>query len=444
MHHAPKELHGIPWPEWLVRFPQLADLAAARPVYWHNMHSLPASSAVTSSGFTAQDVEDASLRLKRFAPLIAELFPETAEAEGLIESPLHEAGAFRDELQRRYELPPVERLLIKLDSQLPISGSIKARGGIYAVLKLAESLAMEAQLIKWTDNYTKMMEPEIRALFEGQRIAVGSTGNLGLSIGIIGRALGFKVSVHMSADARQWKKELLREHGAEVVEHQGDYAEAVRLGREQAAADPDCHFIDDENSRTLFLGYATAARRLRGQLAEMGISISAEHPLNVYIPCGVGGGPGGICFGLKLIFGDNVRCCFVEPVEAPALMLGIGTRLFNTTSVQEIGLSGKTAADGLAVGRGSPLVFRAMLELLDSCATTTDIALFRLLALIYDTEQLKLEPSALAGASGYISAMHQGEAEIIARGTHIIWATGGGMLPEEEWRAYYAKGEGAL
>ncbi|MGN0421661.1 MAG: D-serine ammonia-lyase [Lachnospiraceae bacterium] len=393
-----------------------------------------------------KDVEDAEMRLRRFAPLIQKYFPETKNQNGLIESPLVEIDAMRACINEKYNANLNGRLLLKEDSHLAIAGSVKARGGIYEVLKHTEDLVLQNGLLQDGENYEKIGGSEIRQFLGQHTIQVGSTGNLGLSIGIISAVLGYQVIVHMSADAKQWKKDLLRRYGVDVREYEGDYGEAVKKGRALSDLDAASYFVDDENSRDLFLGYSVAGKRLQKQLEQMEISIDAEHPLFVYIPCGVGGAPGGISFGLKQVFGDCVHCFFVEPVQAPCMLLGMVTGLNHRISVQDIGLSGQTEADGLAVGRPSAFVGGIMKQMLSGEMTIQDHKLYQYMKELLETEDIFLEPSACAAFQGPVSIESKKEMRQYLKehhleskmdtAVHIAWATGGSLVPEDVKEEY--------
>ena len=438
---------------WCASYPLIRDLVALQETTWFNPGVAPVAQAIGDVGLTEADVADASARLTRFASYLRQAFPETASSGGIIESDIVPVSHLQQLLGERYNQVLTGSLWLKRDSHLPISGSIKARGGIYEVLKHAEDLALAENFLTLEDDYAVLHSDKARAFFGQYKIAVGSTGNLGMSIGIMGAALGFQVTVHMSADARQWKKDKLRAHGVTVIEYASDYSVAVAQGREQAEADPACHFVDDENSVNLFLGYAVAAERLQQQLAAARIRVDAQHPLFVYLPCGVGGAPGGVAFGLKLAFGDAVHCIFAEPTHSPCMMLGVYTGLHDEVSVQDFGIDNVTAADGLAVGRASGFVGKAMQRLLDGFYTVSDEEMYSLLALMERSEGLRLEPSALAGVPGIarVQADQQGylaraglDAHAMANATHLIWATGGNMVPGDEMDAYLGKGRELL
>ncbi|MBQ4869659.1 D-serine ammonia-lyase [Priestia megaterium] len=431
-----------------VNYPLLNHLISLEELFWINPNLEEFDSGITKSPVTLEDVRDAEERLKRFAPYIASVFPETKESNGIIESPLIRIPNMKKQLEQDYKQTIQGQLLLKCDSHLPISGSIKARGGIYEVLKYAEKLAFEHGLLSLDDDYAILDSHIFRQFFSKYSIVVGSTGNLGLSIGIMSAKLGFQVTVHMSADAKQWKKDLLRSKNVNVIEYEADYSKAVEEGRKQAAADPTYHFVDDENSHDLFLGYSVAASRLSKQLMELNITVDEDHPLFVYLPCGVGGGPGGVAFGLKLMFQDHVHCFFAEPTHSPCMVLGLMTGLHDQISVQEIGIDNKTDADGLAVGKASRFVGKVIEPFLSGSYTVSDEHLYKLLKQLVDTENAQLEPSALAGMIGPVKLHQQGMdylnnhnlTEKINKGTHIVWGTGGSMVPDNIKKDYYDKG----
>lgn len=417
---------------------QRRALTRAEPTLWLNPHYGDAGALARQPECALLD--EAEARLARAAPLLASLFPELERSDGLIESPLRPALADA----------ATGRLLLKLDSHLPVAGSIKARGGIHEVLCLAEQLAIESGLLTGPDDdYRKLAEPAARAHFGRTRLAVGSTGNLGLSIGIAGSALGFDTTVHMSSDAKAWKKQRLRDRGVSVVEHPQDYGAAVAAGRAQAEGDAASYFVDDERSSKLFMGYAVAARRLQRQLQALDVAVDAEHPLFVYLPAGVGGAPGGICYGLKQLFGEHVHCFFAEPVQAPCMMLGYATPAGREpTSVYELGLAIDTDADGLAVGRAAPWVCEVTRALVSGVYTATDAQLYRELLTLHRREGLDVEPSAAIACLGpgwlaspraepYLT--RHGLSDKLTNATHIAWLTGGSLVPPEEYARYLDK-----
>lgn len=410
----------------------IQSLQTYQPVYWRNHQQR----GVANFRFGQSDVEDAEVRLQRFAPFIRSNFPETEAWEGLIESPLVAAPRMKEALIRQYsDFPAKHALYLKRDDQLPISGSVKARGGIYEVLKIAEQVALENGILLRGGSTLIFNNPAVKQLLKQHTLVVGSTGNLGLSIGLMGRKLGFSVRVTMSSDAREWKKRKLRSIGAEVIEFPGDFTAAVAKGREFAATHPNCRFIDDETSCDLFFGYAVAAARLSRQLKQIGVSVSPESPLFVTLPCGVGGGPAGIAFGLKLLFGEAVHCLIVEPTHAPSMLLGVASGKGADISIHDIGLDGITAADGLAVGRPSALAAEVLAATAQGFLTVPDDALFEKLRLLNQTETIMVEPSSCAGFASLAWQREIGFAEY-SHATHLIWLTGGGMVPAEEMQRY--------
>lgn len=430
----------------------LEKLKNKEEMLWLNPYYLPfaATDAIHSLVVSDEDIEDAEKRLSRFAPFIKKCFPETEKADGLIESPLVEIGAMKKALTDTFGAKIPGTLYLKQDSHLAIVGSIKARGGIYEVLKFAEDLALQNGLITEEDSYEKFASDELKAFFQNYLIQVGSTGNLGMSVGIMSAALGFQVKIHMSHDAKQWKKDLLRSHGVEVLEYEDDYSYAVSEGRKNSETNPNSYFVDDEKSINLFLGYAVAAKRLKTQLSEKGITVDKEHPLIVYLPAGVGGAPGGICYGLKRIFKDDVHCFFVEPTLFPSVLLGIATQTHENANVRDLGLGTKTEADGLACASPSGFVTRIMTNQVSGVFTVSDSTLYQYLHLLYESENIKIEPSACAAFIGPSKLLSDKNAKrylkehglnkkTLKNATQIAWATGGALVPDEVFDEYLKK-----
>src|SRR5690625_6103851 len=91
---------------------------------------------------SVEDMKEAEALWHRFAPFFEKAFPETKETDGIIESPIREINSINGKLNDMYSKTVEGNYYLKCDNELPIAGSIKARGGVYEVLYYAEELAI--------------------------------------------------------------------------------------------------------------------------------------------------------------------------------------------------------------------------------------------------------------------------------------------------------------
>ena len=133
----------------------LKEIAEQKETLWVNPKFLPfeMTDAVCQLVVSDADIADAEARLERFAPFIRKCFPETECTNGIIESPLKPIPEMQKGLIEATGSPISGNLFLKMDSHLAVAGSVKARGGIYEVLKTAEDIALQSGMLHLTDDY---------------------------------------------------------------------------------------------------------------------------------------------------------------------------------------------------------------------------------------------------------------------------------------------------
>src|SRR5690606_12538871 len=75
--------------DWKQKFPLLSDVIDLKPVFWLNP-KLKKVTDIDGLAVSKSEMQEAEDLWHRFAPFLAIAFPETADAEGIIESPLKE------------------------------------------------------------------------------------------------------------------------------------------------------------------------------------------------------------------------------------------------------------------------------------------------------------------------------------------------------------------
>ena len=127
--------------QWQVEYPLLKKIINTDEVFWLNpKYQKDPNNDVLE--ITLADIKEAEARLKRFAPYIQEVFPETKESNGIIESALEDIDDFKSELVDLFNTDMPGQLYIKRDDNLPIAGSIKAKRRNIRGIKICRDLSI--------------------------------------------------------------------------------------------------------------------------------------------------------------------------------------------------------------------------------------------------------------------------------------------------------------
>ena len=116
--------------------------------------------------FTLYDAFLTKKRFERFAPLFMEAFEEIDDPD------YYKSDLYKSKLG--------DELYLKLDSELKVAHSVKARGGFNEVMVKVEDVLKENNML---DKFDELSLDDIRKIMTAYTIEVSSTGNLGISIG---------------------------------------------------------------------------------------------------------------------------------------------------------------------------------------------------------------------------------------------------------------------
>ncbi|WHF21208.1 hypothetical protein QJS66_13230 [Kocuria rhizophila] len=197
----------------------------------------------------------------------------------------------------------------------------------------------------------------------------------------------------------------------------------------------------DEHLRPPVRRVRRGRRRVARQLTDEGIAVDQDHPLYVYLPWDRRGSRRG---GLRSGAGvrDAVRCVFVEPTQAPCMLLGLHTDSTTASPWRGARTHHPHGRDGLAVG--SSLGFAGR------CHAGPDRGPRHGVGraddgpgqLLHASEGIVVEPSAASarrpsaelrgsGRRGGRRTSFERGSRVPEGATHLAWLTGGGMLPAD-------------
>ena len=147
-----------------------------------------------------------------------------------------------------------------------------------------------------------------------------TSGNTGIAISALGRALGHKVSIIMPDWMSKERKDIIKSLGANIIEvskEQGGFIGSLRIANEIAASEPKVFLpLQFSNSNNTLAHKTTTGVEISVQLQREGLC-----PKAFVAGVGTGGTVMGVGEALRTVY-DGIKIHPLEPAESPTLSTG--------------------------------------------------------------------------------------------------------------------------
>lgn len=240
----------------------------------------------------------------------------------------------------------VGRVLVKEESSRLGLPAFKVLGASYAIARtLAERFGLRAVTLD-----------AVRDAVSGHavRLYAATDGNHGRAVAHVASLIGATATIYFPAGITTAAKKAIAAEGAEAVEVDGDYDDAVARAAAEATADPAAVLVQDTSwlgytdvPQWTVDGYSTLCLEADAQLAALGLAA----PDLVVVPVGVGSLAQAVVGHYRAAGADGSTLLAVEPVKAP---------------------TGDTIMTGLNCGTVSALAWPVLRDGLDGAVTVSD------------------------------------------------------------------------
>jgi diaminopropionate ammonia-lyase len=273
---------------------------------------------------------------------------------GYAPTPLRDVPRLADELG-------VGRVLVKEESSRLGLPSFKVLGASYAIVRaLGARFGLEAVDLE-----------AVRDAVRGAavRLYAATDGNHGRAVAHVAALVGAAATIYHPPGVTAAARTAIVAEGAETVEVDGGYDDAVARAAAEAAADPASVLVQDTSwtgytdiPGWIVEGYATLCQEVDDQLAGLGTAA----PDLVVVPVGVGSFAQAVVQHYRGAGADGGTLLAVEPDRAAPLVASLRAGAPVTVP------TGETIMTGLACGTVSALAWPVLRDGLDGAVTVSD------------------------------------------------------------------------